>query len=74
MNNEVDPIQIGEVEDIEVGTVENFEHEDNNFAMFRLENRFFCTQGNCNCEERTLLSESEIKAEELRMCKLWRDI
>ena len=41
MNSEVDPIQIGEVEDIEIGTVENFEHEDNNFAIFRLATGFF---------------------------------
>ena len=41
MNNEVDPILIGEVEDIEVGTVEDFEHEDINFAIFRLEYWFF---------------------------------
>ena len=65
MNNEIDPIQIGEVEDIEVGTVENFEHEDNNFAIFRLDTGFFSTQGNCNCEERAPLSESDIDGEEL---------
>ena len=35
MNNEVDPILVGEVEDIEVGTVEDFEHEDINFAIFQ---------------------------------------
>ena len=65
MNNEVDPILVGEVEDIEVGTVEDFEHEDINFAIFRLESGFFCTQGNCNCEEKAPLSESEIDGEEL---------
>tara|TARA_B000000532_G_C18660423_1_gene316500 strand:+ start:76 stop:396 length:321 start_codon:yes stop_codon:yes gene_type:complete len=65
MNREVDPILVGEVEDIEVGTVEDFEYEDINFAVFRLETGFFCTQGNCNCEERAPLSESEIDGEEL---------
>ena len=33
MNNEVDPILVGEVEDIEVGTVEDFEHEDIETAL-----------------------------------------
>ena len=65
MNREVDPILVGEVDDIEVGTVEDFEHEDINFAIFRLESGFFCTQGNCNCEEKAPLSESEIDGEEL---------
>ena len=41
MNREVDPILVGEIEDIEVGTVENFEYEDINFAIFRLDTGFF---------------------------------
>ncbi len=65
MNSEVEPVLVGDVEDIEVGTVENFEHEDYNFAIFRLETGFFSTQGNCNCEERAPLSEAEIEEEEL---------
>ena len=65
MNEEVDPILVGEVDDIEIGSVENFEFEDNNFAIFRLESGFFSTQGNCNCEERAPLSEAEIEEEEL---------
>ena len=65
MNKEVDPIHVGEIEDIELGTVENFEYEDISFAIFRLDTGFFCTQGNCNCEERAPLSESEIDGEEL---------
>ncbi len=65
MNNEVDPVLIGEVEDIEIGTVEDFEYEDTNFAIFRLDTGFFSTQGNCNCEEKAPLSESEIEGEEL---------
>ena len=65
MNEEIEPILVGEIDDIEIGSVENFEHEDNNFAIFRLESGFFSTQGNCNCEERAPLSEAEIEQEEL---------
>ena len=65
MNNESEPVLVGEVDDIEVGTVEDFEHEDINFAIYRLDTGFFCTQGNCNCEERAPLSEAEIDGEEL---------
>ena len=65
MNDEIEPIFVGEVEDIEVGSVEVFEHDDNNFAIFRLESGFFSTQGNCNCEEKAPLGEAEIEEEEL---------
>ena len=65
MNDEIEPILVGEIDDIEIGSVENFEYEDNNFAIFRLESGFFSTQGNCNCEERAPLSESEVEEEEL---------
>ena len=41
MNDEIDPILIGEVDDIEVGTVENFEHDDVNYAIYHLESGFF---------------------------------
>ena len=65
MNEEIEPILIGEVDDIEVGSVENFEYEDINYAIFRLESGFFATQGNCTCVERTLLSEADVEGEEL---------
>ena len=65
MNDEIDPILVGETDDIEVGTVESFEHDDVNYAVYHLEPGFFCTQGNCNCEEKAPLSESEIEGEEL---------
>ena len=65
MNDEIDPILVGETDDIEVGTVESFEYDDINYAIYRLEPGFFCTQGNCNCEEKAPLSESEIEGEEL---------
>ena len=65
MNKEVDPILVGDIEDIDEGTVENFDHEDSSFAIFHLNSGFFATQGNCNCEERAPLSESEIDGEEL---------
>ena len=65
MNEETEPILVGDIDDIEMGTVENFEYEDNNYAIYKLESGFFCTQGNCNCDEKALLSEAEIEDEEL---------
>ena len=65
MNDEIEPIFVGDIDDIELGSVENFEYEDNNFAIFRLVNGFFSTQGNCNCDERAPLSEAEVEDEEL---------
>ena len=65
MNKEVEPIHIGEVEDIDKGGVENFEHEEIDYAIFRLESGFFATQGHCNCENQTFLSEALIENEEL---------
>ncbi len=65
MNNDVEPILIGNVDDLEVGSVENFEYEDVNYAIFSLESGFFATQGNCNCPERTLLGEADVEEEEL---------
>ena len=74
MYDEIDPILVGEIDDIEIGSVENFEYEDNNFAIFRLEFGFFSTQGNCNCEERAPLSESEIEGEELEFSGGFTDL
>ena len=65
MNEEIEPILIGEVDDIEVGSVENFEYEEVNYSIFRLESGFFATQGNCSCAERALLSEAHVEGEEL---------
>tara|TARA_B100000401_G_C52486668_1_gene568375 strand:- start:102 stop:422 length:321 start_codon:yes stop_codon:yes gene_type:complete len=65
MNEEIEPILIGEVDDMEIGSVENFEYEDINYAIYRLESGFFATQGNCLCTERTLLGEADIEGEEL---------
>tara|TARA_Y100001936_G_C15543608_1_gene393815 strand:- start:7 stop:327 length:321 start_codon:yes stop_codon:yes gene_type:complete len=65
MNEEIEPILIGEVDDIDIGSVENFEYEDLNYAIFRLDTGFFATQGNCTCSDRTLLSEADVEGEEL---------
>ena len=65
MNNEVEPIHIGEVEDIDKGSVENFEHEEIDYAIFHLESGFFAIQGHCNCEAQAFLSEASIEYEEL---------
>jgi len=65
MNTEIEPVHIGEEDDIDIGSVENFEHEEIDYAIFRLESGFFATQGHCNCEDQTFLSESSIEGEEL---------
>ena len=65
MNEKGEPIHIGEVEDLDKGSVENFEHEEVDYAIFRLESGFFATQGHCNCEEQAFLSEASIEDEEL---------
>ena len=65
MNIEIEPVHIGEEDDIDLGSVENFEHEEIDYAIFRLESGFFATQGHCNCEDQTFLSESSIEGEEL---------
>ena len=65
MNEDIEPILIGDVNDLEIGSVENFEHEEINYAIFRIESGFFATQGNCNCAERSLLSEADVDGEEL---------
>ena len=65
MNFEVEPVHVGEEEDIDVGSVENFEHEEIDYAIFRLEVGFFATQGHCYCEDQTFLSESNVEGEEL---------
>ena len=65
MTEETEPIYIGEIDDIEKGSVENFEHEDIDYAIFHLESGFFATQGHCNCEDQTFLSESNVEGEEM---------
>ena len=65
MNEDIEPILIGDVDDLEIGSVENFEHDEINYAIFRIESGFFATQGNCNCGERSLLSEADVDGEEL---------
>ena len=49
MNLEIEPVHVGEEEDVDVGSVENFEHEEIDYAIFRLESGFFATQGHCYC-------------------------
>ena len=65
MNPEVEPIHIGEVEDIDENSVENFEHEEIDYAIFRLESGFFATQGHCNCQDQAFISEANVEGEEL---------
>ena len=49
MNLEIEPVHVGGEEDVDVGSVENFEHEEIDYAIFRLESGFFATQGHCYC-------------------------
>tara|TARA_B100000965_G_C19033552_1_gene516367 strand:- start:196 stop:516 length:321 start_codon:yes stop_codon:yes gene_type:complete len=65
MNIDIEPVHIGEQNDIDVGSVENFEHEEIDYAIFRLESGFFATQGHCFCEDQAFLSESNVEGEEL---------
>jgi nitrite reductase/ring-hydroxylating ferredoxin subunit len=66
MNQELEPIHIGEVEDIDKENVENFEHEEIDYAIFHLESGFFATQGHCNCEDQAYLSEGNVEGEEIQ--------
>jgi len=65
MNIEIEPIYIGQEDDIDVGSVENFEYEEIDYAIFRLESGFFATQGHCFCEDQAFLSEANVEDEEL---------
>ena len=65
MNTEIEPVHIGQEDDIDVGGVENFEHEEIDYAIFRLESGFFATQGHCNCADQAFLSEANVEGEEL---------
>ena len=65
MNEENEPILIGESGDLDKNSVENFEHDEINYAIYHLESGFFATQGHCYCEEQALLSEGTIEGEEI---------
>ena len=65
MNEEIEPIHIGEKEDIDINSVENFEHEEIDYAIFHLESGFFATQGHCNCVDQAFLSEGNVEGEEV---------
>ncbi len=65
MNIEIEPIYIGQEDDIDVGSVENFEYEEIDYAIFRLESGFFATQGHCFCVDQAFLSEANVEDEEL---------
>ena len=72
MNKEIEPILIGESIDIDEESVENFEHEEIDYAIFRLSSGFFATQGHCICEEQAYLSEASIENEELECASCGR--
>ena len=65
MNIEIEPVHIGQEDDIEIGSVENFEHEEIDYAIFRLESGFFATQGHCSCSDQAFISEGSVEGEEL---------
>ena len=72
MNDENEPILIGQSEDIDQGSVENFEHEEIDYAIYHLNSGFFATQGHCFCEEQSFLSEGTIDGEELECASCGR--
>jgi hypothetical protein len=45
MNEENEPILIGEAGDIEPNSVEHFEYEETDYAIYNLESGFYSTQG-----------------------------
>ena len=65
MNEEIEPIHIGDIGDIDKNCVENFEHEETSYAIFHLEDGFFATQGHCYCEDHAFLSEGNVEGEEI---------
>jgi Ferredoxin subunits of nitrite reductase and ring-hydroxylating dioxygenases len=65
MNQESEPVHIGEIDDIDLNSVENFEHEEIDYAIFHLESGFFATQGHCNCDEQAFISEGNVEGEEV---------
>ena len=65
MNIEIEPIHIGQQDDIDVGCVENFEHDEIDYAIFRLESGFFATEGHCACEDEAYISEGNVEGEEV---------
>ena len=65
MNQEIEPIHIGGVEDVDKQSVENFEHDDIDYAIFHLDSGFFATQGHCNCQDQSFLSEGNVEGEEV---------
>jgi|TARA_B110000438_G_scaffold291200_1_gene327852 3-phenylpropionate/trans-cinnamate dioxygenase ferredoxin subunit len=65
MNREIEPVYIGNCEDVDKGSVENFEHEEIDYAIYHLESGFFSSQGHCNCEEQSFLSEANVEGEEV---------
>ena len=72
MNDEIEPVHIGQPEDIDVGSVENFEHEEIDYAIFHLESGFFATEGHCSCEEQAFLCEATVEGEELECASCGR--
>ena len=72
MNEENEPILIGESGDLDKDSVENFEHDEINYAIYHLESGFFATQGHCYCEEQALLSEGTIEDEEIECASCGR--
>ena len=73
MNQELEPIHIGEVDDVDIQSVENFEYEEINYAIFHLDAGFFATQGHCNCADQAFLSEGNVEGEEIE-CSSCGDI
>ena len=72
MNEEIEPIHIGEKEDIDINSVENFEHEEIDYAIYHLKSGFFATQGHCSCEEQAFLSEGAIEDDEIECASCGR--
>tara|TARA_Y100000588_G_C14042122_1_gene833341 strand:- start:483 stop:803 length:321 start_codon:yes stop_codon:yes gene_type:complete len=65
MNEQIEPIFIGQVDDIDIDSVENFEHEGIDYAIYRFSHGFFATQGFCPCDQNSIMSEGNLENEEI---------
>ena len=64
MNEEIEWILIGNVEDIEEDGVAHFEYQDKDYAIYRLKDGFYATDGICS-HENALLSDGVVVGEEI---------
>ena len=65
MNEDNEPILIGQVDDIELDSVEAFEYDEIDYAIYHLSSGFYATQELCPCDQNGLFSEGIVENEEV---------